>query len=104
MINSTPAPTVVTSPLRIFLSEFAESRVAIIAVAVLGLIILLALAAPLITPQDPYDLAKLVLTDARRPPGYVGSNGFTHWLGTDAQGRDLYSAILYGLRISRQVG
>lgn len=74
------------------------------AVAVLGLIILLALAAPLITPQDPYDLAKLVLTDARRPPGYVGSNGFTHWLGTDAQGRDLYSAILYGLRISLQVG
>ena len=57
-------------------------------------------AAPLITPQNPYDLAKLVLTDARRPPGYVGSNGFTHWLGTDAQGRDLYSAIVYGLRIS----
>lgn len=104
MMNSPPSPVVVMSPLRIFLSEFAESRVAVMAVAVLGLIILLALAAPLITPQDPYDLAKLVLTDARRPPGYVGSNGFTHWLGTDAQGRDLYSAILYGLRISLQVG
>jgi len=71
---------------------------------VLGLIILLAVAAPLITPQNPYDLAKLVLTDARRPPGFVGSNGYTHWLGTDAQGRDLFSAIVYGLRISIQVG
>ena len=98
------ARAAVESPLRIFLSEFAESRVAMIAVVVLVLIILLALAAPLITPQNPYDLAKLVLTDARRPPGYVGSNGFTHWLGTDAQGRDLFSAILYGLRISLQVG
>ena len=65
---------------------------------------LLALIAPLITPQDPYDLSRLVLMDARRPPGHVGSQGFTHWLGTDAQGRDLYSAILYGLRISLQVG
>ena len=104
MTDSPRAPAAVASPLRIFLSEFAEKRVPMIAVVVLGLIILLALGAPLITPQDPYDLAKLVLTDARRPPGYVGSNGFTHWLGTDAQGRDLYSAILYGLRISLQVG
>ena len=67
-------------------------------------IIVLAFAAPLITPQNPYDLASLVLADARRPPGFVGRNGFTHWLGTDAQGRDLYSAILYGLQISLQVG
>jgi peptide/nickel transport system permease protein len=42
--------------------------------------------------------------DARRPPGFVGSNGFTHILGTDAQGRDLFSAILHGLRISLQMG
>src|SRR5687768_15671946 len=94
----------VVSPLKLFLTEFGESRVAVIAIVVLGLIILLAVAAPLITPQNPYDLAKLVLTDARRPPGFVGSNGYTHWLGTDAQGRDLFSAIVYGLRISIQVG
>src|SRR4249920_928084 len=85
---------VVVSPTKLFLIEFGENRVAVIAVVLLGLIVLLAIAAPLITPQNPYDLAKLVLTDARRPPGYVGSNGFTHWLGTDAQGRDLYSAIV----------
>ena len=54
------------SPLRLFLAEFGESRVSVFAVVVLGLIILLAVAAPLITPQNPYDLATLVLTDARR--------------------------------------
>lgn len=104
MTQSTRQPAAVATPLRMFLGEFAQSRVSVVAVMVLALIVLLAIAAPLITPQDPYDLATLVLTDARRPPGYVGSNGFTHWLGTDAQGRDLYSAILYGLRISLQVG
>jgi peptide/nickel transport system permease protein len=100
----TALPVAIDSPLRAFMREFAEDKVALVALTVLALIVLLALIAPLITPQDPYDLSKLVLMDARRPPGYVGSNGFTHWLGTDAQGRDLYSAILYGLRISLQVG
>ncbi len=55
-------------------------------------------------PQNPYDLANLVLGDARRPPGYVGAGGMVYHLGTDAQGRDLLSAIVYGLRISIQVG
>jgi peptide/nickel transport system permease protein len=100
----TARPLAIDSPWRAFAREFAEDKVSVVALAVLALIVLLALIAPLITPQDPYDLSKLVLMDARRPPGYVGSNGFTHWLGTDAQGRDLYSAILYGLRISLQVG
>ena len=45
--------------------------------------------APWITPQDPYDIGNLSLMDARRPPGHVGSEGYTHWLGTDASGRDL---------------
>jgi len=97
-------PATADGPWSAFIREFAQNRVAVVAFVVLTLIVLLALAAPLITPQDPYDLATLVLTDARRPPGHIGSKGFTHWLGTDAQGRDLYSAILYGLRISLQVG
>ena len=87
-----------------FWRDFAENWVAVAALATVGVILLLALSAPLIAPQNPYDLARLVLADARRPPGYVGAGGFTHWLGTDAQGRDLLSAILYGLRISIQVG
>ena len=92
------------SPLARFWDEFRRSRVAVVALGVVLFIMLLALAAPLISPQNPYDLANLVLMDARRPPGFVGSKGFTHWLGTDAQGRDLLSAILYGLRISIQIG
>jgi peptide/nickel transport system permease protein len=84
--------------------EFRENRIAVAALAVVIAIALVALLAPLIAPQNPYDLAKLVLMDARRPPGYIGSNGYVHILGTDAQGRDLFSAIVYGLRISIQIG
>jgi peptide/nickel transport system permease protein len=84
--------------------EFRENRIAVGALIVVAVIALIALLAPLIAPQNPYDLASLVLMDARRPPGFVGSGGYVHILGTDAQGRDLFSAILYGLRISIQIG
>ncbi|MCZ8374153.1 MAG: ABC transporter permease [Beijerinckiaceae bacterium] len=93
-----------TTPLARFWADFRANTLAVIALGVVMTIVLIALAAPLIAPQNPYDLATLVLMDARRPPGFVGSKGFTHWLGTDAQGRDLLSAILYGLRISIQIG
>ena len=92
------------SPAARFWAEFRESRTAVVALAVVVLMIGIALLAPLVAPQDPYDLANLSLSDARRPPGYVGEGGYTHWLGTDSQGRDLLSAILYGLRISLQMG
>ena len=92
------------APLARFWAEFRENRVAVLALGVAVLMGLLAISAPLITPQDPYDIGKLVLADARRPPGSVGSQGYVHVLGTDAQGRDLLSAILYGLRISIQMG
>jgi peptide/nickel transport system permease protein len=92
------------APVARFWAEFRESRIALAALVVVLLMIGLALLAPLIAPQDPYDLANLSLSDARRPPGHVGSGGYSHWLGTDAQGRDLLSAILYGLRISLQMG
>jgi peptide/nickel transport system permease protein len=91
-------------PLARIWAEFRENRVAFCALVVVIAIALIALLAPLIAPQNPYDLASLVLMDARRPPGFVGSGGYVHILGTDAQGRDLFSAILYGLRISIQIG
>jgi peptide/nickel transport system permease protein len=92
------------APLARFWAEFRENRLAVAALLVVLLVVGLAVLAPLVAPQNPYDLAKLVLMDARRPPGFVGAGGFVHWLGTDAQGRDLWSAILYGLRISVQIG
>ena len=91
------------SPLSIFWAEFRANRVALAALGLALLLVLTAIAAPLIAPQDPYDLAALRLADARRPPGYVNPAGFTYWLGSDAQGRDLLSAMLYGLRISLQI-
>jgi len=63
-----------------------------------------ALLAPLIAPQDPYDLGAIDFFDSRLPPGSESLSGMTYWLGTDTQGRDMLSAMLYGLRTSLAVG
>jgi peptide/nickel transport system permease protein len=68
--------------------------------SVLALVVLVIVCAPLVAPQNPYDLAQLELLDAKLAPGSVGTTRMTYWLGTDEQGRDLLSAILYGLRVS----
>lgn len=78
----------------------ARDRIALAAAAVLLLILLSAVFAPLISPQNPYDLAQLDILDSKLAPGAPGLSGITHWLGTDDQGRDMLSAIFYGLRIS----
>lgn len=86
-------------------ADFLQSRTATAGLVVLGLVVLAALAAPWITPQNPYDLMQLDVLDARLRPGTTSSEGrYIYWLGTDGQGRDLYSAIVYGLRISLLVG
>jgi len=87
-----------------FAADFAASRLALGALCLLLLIILVALMAPWIAPQNPYDLASLDLMDARLPPGEQSAAGMTYWLGTDGQGRDMLSAIAYGLRVSLYVG
>src|SRR5690349_14816356 len=84
--------------------DFARDRIAVAAIIGLGLILVAALFAPLIAPQNPYDLAQLDILDSKLAPGSTGGAGFTFWLGTDEQGRDMLSAILYGLRISLGVG
>ena len=108
-VDITPAPlssrsTKVETPLRRVLREFASSYLALLGLAVLGLIVLLALFAPLIAPQNPYDLMQLDIMNGRLPPGSQSAGGMTFWLGTDDQGRDMLSGILYGLRISLSVG
>ena len=97
------APRVET-PFRRFVSEFLESRVATGALLLLLVIVALALLAPWITPQNPYDLGQVSIMDSRMPPGSESFDGYTMWLGSDGAGRDLFSAILYGLRISLSVG
>ena len=87
-----------------FWADYRQSRVAVVALVVIALVIMAALLAPLITPQDPYNQATLDLAAARLMPGEIGPGGYVHWLGTDAAGRDVFSAILYGLRTSLLVG
>lgn len=94
----------VETPFQRFKAEFFESRIAATAFVILMVIILLALLAPWITPQNPYDLGQVDVLDGRLPPGSEAFAGYTMWLGSDGAGRDLYSAILYGLRISISVG
>ena len=85
-------------------AEFARSRTAVAGAVVLTLILLAALFAPLVSPQNPYDLAQLDIMDAKLEPGAKGLDGKVFLLGTDDQGRDMLSAIFYGLRISLGVG
>jgi len=94
------------TPLQRICSDFAESRIALAGLALLAAILLIALLAPVISPQDPYDLAQLDVLDSRLPPGAQSqsSGGKTYLLGTDDQGRDMLSGIFYGLRISIVVG
>ncbi len=92
------------SPLRRFLADFFESRVATAAFAVLLGIVFIALFAPWISPTNPYDLATVDILDNRLPPGSEGFTGQIFWLGTDGAGRDVLSAIFYGLRTSLAVG
>ena len=77
---------------------------ATVAVLLLALIASAALLAPLIAPHDPFDLASLDVLDAELPPWWREGSDPRFLLGTDAQGRDLLSAILYGTRISLTVG
>jgi len=92
------------APLRRLAAEFFESRLAGAGLAVFVAITLLALLGPAIAPQNPYDLAQLDILDGRLEPGTTGASGMTYWLGTDDQGRDMLSAILYGVRTSLAVG
>ena len=92
------------TPLRRFISQFAESRLALFGLVIFVIIALLALTASWITPQNPYDLAQLDIMDGRLSPGTKSAAGYTYWLGTDDQGRDMFSGMLYGLRISLAVG
>lgn len=92
------------APWRRTVSDFAASWSAMVGLVVLSIIVVIAIFAPWLAPQNPYDLASLSIMDNRLPPGETGWSGMTYLLGTDGQGRDMLSAIIYGLRISLGVG
>ena len=92
------------TPFQRFLSDFFESKVAAAAVAAFAVILFIAIFAPWISPQDPYDLMVVDVMNSRLPPGEISLDGMTFVLGSDGAGRDMLSAIFYGLRTSLGVG
>jgi peptide/nickel transport system permease protein len=92
------------SPFRRLVGEFVQSKMATVGFVVMCLILLCAVVAPWISPQNPYDLVQIDIMDSSKPPGSVSAEGLKFLLGTDDQGRDILSGIIYGLRISLIVG
>ncbi len=90
----------IETPFRRFVADFCESRVAVGALCVFGVIFVAAMLCAFISPQNPYDLRQLDIMDGKMPPGSASMDGLVFWLGSDSQGRDMVSAILYGLRTS----
>ena len=98
-----PAPRS-RSPLFQTISALLHDRLALLGILLLLAFILAAVFAPLIAAQNPYDLSQLDILDGRLPPGSQSTTGLIYLIGTDDQGRDLFSAILFGLRTSILVG
>jgi peptide/nickel transport system permease protein len=84
--------------------SFVRSKLVVAAALVTVLMLAAALLAPLIAPQDPYDLSSLSLLDANTPPAWALGGDGRYLLGTDDQGRDILSTILYGTRSSLLIG
>ncbi|MET3926655.1 ABC transporter permease [Devosia sp. 2618] len=102
-ITQEPTQSVVAveRPFQRFARQFVENKLAVAGLILLAILILPAIVAPWIAPQNPFDIGKLDIFDSQLPPGSVAeTNGMTYWLGTDGQARDVLSAVLYGMRTS----
>src|SRR5207244_2739167 len=86
------------------LHSFLRSKLVVLAALLTASIVIAAFLAPLIAPHDPYDLKALSLLDANTPPAWEQGGERQFPLGTDDQGRDILSTILYGTRSSVQIG
>ncbi|MEM7696029.1 MAG: ABC transporter permease [Pseudomonadota bacterium] len=84
--------------------SFVRSKLTMVAAFVTFVVFFCAAFAPIVAPHDPFDLASLSLLDSLTPPAWETMGNPAYLLGTDDQGRDLLSAILYGTRISLAVG
>jgi peptide/nickel transport system permease protein len=86
------------------LHSFKRDKVAMASFAVLVLLLLAALFAPALSPYNPYDTTTIDIMDSELPPSWMEGGDERYFLGTDIQGRDLVSTMLYGLRISVMIG
>ena len=84
--------------------SFRSSPVAMLAAAIAFVCVFCAVFAGWVSPHNPFDLATLELGDARLPPAWSTEGTTKYLLGTDDQGRDILSAVIYGARISLIVG
>ena len=82
----------------------AASPKAVVGAILCVVFLFAAIVGPYLVPQNPYDLMTLNILDAKLEPGSVGFEGATYWLGSDGQGRDMLSAMVFGLRTSLGVG
>ncbi|MFC5585004.1 ABC transporter permease [Nitratireductor kimnyeongensis] len=98
--GQTPARTRIWRALR----HFFSSPAALVGFIGLVVVLFIAIFAPWIAPQNPYDLMQLDIMDSRLPPGSESFSGVPYVLGTDGQGRDILSGIMYGMRTSLIVG
>ncbi|PKN43513.1 MAG: ABC transporter permease [Deltaproteobacteria bacterium HGW-Deltaproteobacteria-18] len=87
-----------------FLYSFLHDPVAMSSFVVLAVLALSAFGAPVIAPHDPYDTTTINIMDSEIPPVWMDGGDKNFTLGTDAQGRDMLSTMLYGMRISLIIG
>ena len=87
-----------------FFYHYKRDKVAIVSSIIFLILVILAVFSPLIAPYDPYNLQILDIMDSELPPVWQQGADDRFLLGTDDQGRDLWSTILYGMRVSLMIG
>ncbi|WP_320006035.1 ABC transporter permease [Maridesulfovibrio sp.] len=87
-----------------FLHDFLHDKVALTSFIILVVLLFAGFAAPLVAPSNPYDANNINILNSEIPPSWLPGGNPAFLLGTDAQGRDLYSTMLYGMRVSLIIG
>ena len=87
-----------------FFYSFRRDPVAIVSFIIFAVLIILSISAPFIAPYNPYDTSSIDIMDSELPPSWLAGGEQRFFMGTDTQGRDMLSTMLYGLRISVVIG
>ncbi|NDA47987.1 MAG: ABC transporter permease [Alphaproteobacteria bacterium] len=90
----------IETPLEMFWADFCTNRIALIALALVIILALISVLSPWIAPQNPYDLTQISIFDNMLKPLQRSQEGKLFVLGSDEQGRDMLSAMMYGLKMS----